>query len=196
MNWKKTLLVIIGTIIIFIIMSPKYCSSGSGKKSDTFIDTVHDTSWNVRIEKTPFYIPGPTQFLPGEIKWRDRPIDTLALLKDYFAKVIYHDTVWIDSFGFVSFHDTITKNRIAARQKEKNYKIPTITKTITKEIHHYHKQERQLNGGFLADPVLLRATGLISYEDRKDRIFHAGLSASPQGPSIVGGVSWPIKKKK
>lgn len=196
MNFKKTLLIVIGAIIIFLIMSPKYCSSRGGKKSDTFIDTLHDTTWNTRIEKTPFYIPGPTQYLPGEIQWKDRPIDTLSLMRDYFARVVYHDTVIIDSFGFVAFHDTIYKNRIAARQKEKNYSIPTVTKTITKEIHHYYVQSRQLNGGVLIDPVLLRATGLLSYEDKKDRIFHAGLSASPQGPSIVGGISWPIKKKK
>lgn len=196
MDFKKTLLLVVGAVIIFMIMSPKYCSSGGGRKSDTFIDTLHDTTWNTKIEKTPFYIPGPTQYLPGEVFWRDKPIDTMALLKDYFAKVVYHDTVWIDSFGFVAFHDTISKNRIKARQKEKNYSIPSITKTINKEIHHYHSQERQLNGGFLADPVLLRATALISYEDKKDRIFHAGVSASPQGPSIIGGVSWPIKKKK
>jgi len=196
MSFRNTLLFTALALLIFWAMSTKYCSSNGGKKSDTFIDTLHDTTWNTRIEKTPFYIPGPTQYLPGEVLWRDKPIDTMSLLKDYFARVVYHDTVIIDSFGFVAFHDTIQKNRIAARQKEKNYSIPVITKTITKEIHHYYVQQRQFNGGVLIDPVQLRATGLISYEDKKDRIFHAGLSASPQGPSIVGGISWPISKKK
>lgn len=184
----------IGLIILFIffILKVKNCSSKS--KTDTIINVKYDTTWKIKIEKTPVYTPGPIKILPGDTHYL--PVDTLAILKDYYKKVYYNDTLFIDSFGYIVYHDLVTENKIAKRQKELNYKIPVLTKTIEKEINHYYNQSRQINAGFLMDPLKLRLSGLISYEDKKDHIFHLGITASQQGSSIIGGMSWKIKTIK
>lgn len=194
MNYSKiiTWLLLIG-IIVFVLIAPKYCSAGK-TKTDTFETVVHDTIWNIKKEKSPVYIPGKTQYLPGNIIYI--PVDTNAILTDYYAKRIYHDTIFIDSFGFVAIHDTISKNRIAARQNEKDYKIPVLTKTITREIHHYDIY-RKVYGGFLVDIAALGGQGIITYETKKNRSFHVGIGVTLNGgPSFVGGMSVPIWKSK
>jgi hypothetical protein len=186
----------IGTVILIILvfMNLKNCNSSGTKKSDTIITIKYDTTWKTKIEKTPVYTPGPTKILPGDTTYLT--VDTAAILKDFYSKVYYNDTLKIDSFGFVAYHDVVTENKIASRQKESNYKIPTITKTVEKEIHHYYNQPRQLNAGFLIDPIRFRVSGLVSYENKKDHIFHLGVTTSQQGSSIIGGMTWKIKTIK
>jgi hypothetical protein len=186
----------IGLIILIILAFSKIknCSTGDKSKTDTIITVKYDTTWKTKIEKTPVYTPGPTQILPGDTQYL--PVDTAAILKNFYSKVYYNDTLLIDSFGYVAYHDMVTENKIAKRQKESNYKIPVVTKTVEKEIHHYYKQPRQFNAGFLVDPLKLRLSGLVSYEDKKDHIFHLGVTTSQQGSSIIGGMSWKIKMIK
>ena len=180
-------------LIILVFVKVETCNT-SKSKSDTIITIKYDTAWKTKIEKTPVYTPGPTKILPGDTQYL--PVDTLAILKNYYNKIYYNDTLLIDSFGFVVYHDMVTENKIVQRQKESNYKIPVITKTIEKEIHHYYKQPRQVNAGFLVDPLKLRLSGLVSYEDKKDHIFHLGVTTSQQGSSIIGGMTWKIKTIK
>ena len=91
----------------------------------------------VKVE-TPVYVP----------KWRTKvetvtefefetdtfytPIDTNEILKDYYSKYAYQDTVQVDTFGNIVISDTITKNYIIARKVQSNLEIPEITieKTI------------------------------------------------------------------
>jgi len=184
------------SLIILVILAfskIKNCST-SRSKSDTIITIKYDTTWKTKIEKTPVYTPGPTKILPGDTTYLT--VDTAAILKDFYSKVYYNDTLKIDSFGFVAYHDVVTENKIASRQKESNYKIPTITKTVEKEIHHYYNQPKQLNAGFLIDPIRFRVSGLVSYENKKDHIFHLGVTTSQQGSSIIGGMTWKIKTIK
>jgi hypothetical protein len=59
-------------------------------------------------------------------------IDTGVILADYYSKVFYSDTTKT-KYGNVIIKDTVTQNRISARQVITDFKIPevTITKTIT-----------------------------------------------------------------
>jgi len=193
MNLKVLQYIILIILIILVFVKVETCNT-SKSKSDTIITIKYDTAWKTKIEKTPVYTPGPTKILPGDTQYL--PVDTLAILKNYYNKIYYNDTLLIDSFGFVVYHDMVTENKIVQRQKESNYKIPVITKTIEKEIHHYYKQPRQVNAGFLVDPLKLRLSGLVSYEDKKDHIFHLGVTTSQQGSSIIGGMTWKIKTIK
>jgi|TARA_B110000908_G_scaffold13484_1_gene15598 hypothetical protein len=78
-------------------------------------------------------------------KWRDRiviktdtilaSIDTLAILKDYYAKYVYSDTLMIDTVGYAIINDTITRNSIFSRNVTTNILIPTITQTNTVYIN-------------------------------------------------------------
>lgn len=74
------------------------------------------------------------------------PADTLAILRDFFAKNIYKDTLTIPE-GYISIIDTISKNKILGRQY--NAKITQVTIRETKEITYPEKKRAGLYvGGF------------------------------------------------
>lgn len=195
MKFERISLVMLLTgIIIFILLFPKYCSSPSPAIRDTVTTTKYDTTYVTTKVKSPVYIPGETKYLPGTTTFL--PVDTNAILSDYYASRIYNDTILIDSFGFVAFHDSVSRNKIAGRQNEKNYKIPVITKEVTKEITVI-KPCRKLYGGVLVDPMTFGGVGMMSYKTKTDKLYHAGAGASIKGGfSIMGGVSVPLWRSK
>jgi hypothetical protein len=43
-------------------------------------------------------------------------VDTASILRDYFARVVYLDTLKDDSSAFIAIRDTVTENRLRGRQ--------------------------------------------------------------------------------
>ena len=133
-------------------------------------------------------------------------VDTAALLKDFFAKNIYKDTLNLpDSLGIVSLIDTITQNKIFGRTfnasvKQRTIKETTIVKELPKTKVFYG-----LEGGFnKADVVSHLGLGVL-INTKQDKIFHLGIGAANRttdgtsgalSPYIGGGVYWKIKLKK
>lgn len=133
-------------------------------------------------------------------------VDTAALLKDFFAKNIYKDTLNLpDSLGTVSLIDTITQNKILGRTfnasvKQRTIKETTIVKELPKTKVFYG-----LEGGFnKADVVSHLGLGVL-INTKQDKIFHLGIGAANRttdgtsgalSPYIGGGVYWKIKFKK
>jgi hypothetical protein len=60
---------------------------------------VHDTLW-----------------LPGDTSYVLRPVDTAAIMRDYFASAEYSDTVKDDSSALIVINEQISRNRIEARE--------------------------------------------------------------------------------
>jgi hypothetical protein len=142
---------IIIVVLIIIIILPQQCSNPLmrfnlfGKKKDTFIEgsviTKIETKWDTLTLEKEVYIP----------KWRIKidtihdtilnNIDTLSVLKDYYAKYFYSDTISLDSFGFITINDTLTRNTVIARQVIPILYIPTTTITrdslISKNEFYY-----------------------------------------------------------
>ena len=134
----QTLLIVVLVVLLFLQRS---CSSTSVPEPKVITETV--TKWDtVSITKTE-YIP----------KWKTRietihdtipsSIDTVAILKDYYAKYFYTDTIQIDTLGSIVINDTITRNLISMRDVQSNIFIPTTT--ITNTIYLY---KREFYGGF------------------------------------------------
>jgi hypothetical protein len=133
-------------------------------------------------------------------------IDTMALLKDYYSKVLYKDTLILpDSLGTVSILDTITQNKILGRTFNASVKQRTIKETmIVKELPKT-KVFYGLEGGFnKADFVSSVGAGVL-INTKKDKIYQLGLGVNNQTtdginggftPYIRGGVYWKIKFKK
>jgi hypothetical protein len=133
-------------------------------------------------------------------------IDTMALLKDYYSKVLYKDTLVLpDSLGTVSLIDTITQNKILGRTfnasvKQRTIKETTIVKELPKTKVFYG-----LEGGFnKADFVSSVGAGVL-INTKKDKIYQLGLGVNNQttdgvnggfSPYLRGGVYWKIKLKK
>jgi len=133
-------------------------------------------------------------------------IDTMALLKDYYSKVLYKDTLVLpDSLGTVSLIDTITQNKILGRTFNASVKQRTIKETmIVKELPKT-KVFYGLEGGFnKADFVSSVGMGVL-INTKKDKILQLGLGVNNKTtdgttggftPYIRGGVYWKIKLRK
>jgi hypothetical protein len=133
-------------------------------------------------------------------------IDTLALLKDYYSKVLYKDTLVLpDSLGIVALNDTISQNKILGRTfnasvKQRTIKETTIVKELPKTKLFYG-----LEGGFnKADFVSSVGAGVL-INTKKDKIYQLGLGVTNQTtdgtnggftPYVRGGVYWKLKLKK
>jgi len=133
-------------------------------------------------------------------------VDTMALLKDYYSKVLYKDTLVLpDSLGTVSLSDTISQNKIFGRTFNASVKQRTIKETmIVKELPKTQVYYG-LTGGFnKADVVSNVGAGLL-IKTKKDKIYNLGVGVSNRvtdgtngtlSPYIGGGVYWKIKLKK
>ena len=133
-------------------------------------------------------------------------IDTMALLKDYYSKVLYKDTLILpDSLGIVALNDTISQNKILGRTFNASVKQRTIKETmIVKELPKT-KVFYGLEGGFnKADFVSSVGAGVL-INTKKDKIYQLGLGVNNQTtdgtnggftPYVRGGVYWKIKFKK
>ena len=133
-------------------------------------------------------------------------IDTMALLKDYYSKVLYKDVLVLpDSLGTVAVTDTISQNKILGRTFNANVKQRTIKETtIVKELPKT-KLFYGLEGGFnKADFVSSVGAGVL-INTKKDKIYQLGLGVTNQTtdgtnggftPYVRGGVYWKLKLKK
>lgn len=99
------------------------------------------------------------------------PVDTTAILQDYFARAFYRDTL-LTQYGTVAIEDTISQNRIQARRWATNFTIPTITKTVTLEA----KPRSQLYAGFsgLFGQQAIGAEINLSLKTKRDQFYEAG----------------------
>lgn len=67
----------------------------------------------------------------GSTLWRTLPIDTNAILNDYFSKIFYSDTIQKDSSFLAIINDTVSRNQIIHRQFFfQNLKETTIQTTV------------------------------------------------------------------
>jgi hypothetical protein len=133
-------------------------------------------------------------------------IDTMALLKDYYSKVLYKDTLVLpDSLGIVALNDTISQNKILGRTfnasvKQRTIKETTIVKELPKTKVFYG-----LEGGFNKADFISSVGAGVLINTKKDKIYQLGLGVNNQttdgvnggfSPYLRGGVYWKIKIKK
>jgi hypothetical protein len=133
-------------------------------------------------------------------------IDTAALLKDYYSKVLYKDVLVLpDSLGTVAVTDTISQNKILGRTFNASVKQRTIKETMIVKEPAKTQLYYGLNGGFnKADVVTSIGAGLI-LKTKKDKIYQFSLGVNNRvvdgttgglSPYIGFGTYWKIKVKK
>ena len=133
-------------------------------------------------------------------------VDTAALLKDFFAKNVYKDTLRLpDSLGIVAVTDTITQNKILGRTfnasvKQREIKETLIVKELPKTQVYYG-----FNGGFNKADVVSNIGAGVIIKTKKDKIYQLGAGVANRvtdgtngtlSPYIGAGVYWKIKLKK
>jgi len=133
-------------------------------------------------------------------------IDTAALLKDYYSKVLYKDVLILpDSLGTVAITDTISQNKILGRTFNASVKERTIKETMIVKEPAKTQLYYGLNGGFnKADLVSAVGAGLI-LKTKKDKIYQFTLGVNNRttdgttgsfSPYVGFGTYWKIKVKK
>ena len=134
-------------------------------------------------------------------------IDTAALLKDYYSKVLYKDVLVLpDSLGTVAVTDTISQNKIWGRTfnanvKQRIIKETTIVKELPKTQVYYG-----FTGGFNKVDVVANLGAGVLIKSKSDKIYQLGIGVANKvgtdgtngvlSPFIGGGVFWKIKFKK
>jgi hypothetical protein len=168
-----------------------------GKKEPTpdegTVITKIETKWDTVKFDSLVYVP----------KWRVRvdtvydttlkDIDTLSILKDYYAKYFYTDTLDLDSFGNIVIYDTISKNMILARTATPMLYIPT---TIITRDSLINKNEFYYGIGLAANKEQFSYLGgEILYRSKHKKIVSLGLGLNQNlQPVVTGRFMWKFGK--
>ena len=138
-----TYLIILALVALLIIQNQcQHPKQDNQPVSDTIMITsiifdtitIHDTAYQ------PKYIykdTGTTKII----------YDTVLILKDYFTKYFYSDTILNDTSAQIIINDTIYKNRIISRLPKVKLYHPVITNTILTSERH-PERSRRVSAGF------------------------------------------------
>ena len=116
---SNVLFLAIGATIMWLLL--KQCSSPTEPVIKYLPgDSIPYTVYNgvpkpyavYHTDTIPYY---DTTWLPGDTQYVLKPIDTMFILRDYYAKVKYIDTVKNDSSALIVLNETVFKNRISNR---------------------------------------------------------------------------------
>jgi len=160
---------------------------------EEIVKTEVVTKWDtVEVAKTE-YVPKIVERVIVDIDTFSTPIDTVSVLKDYYAKYFYTDTIQIDTLGSIVINDTITRNLIAMRDVQSNIFIPTTTITNTVYLNR-----REFYGGIsiTGQPTQLDfINGELLYKGKKRNAYGIGVGINNElVPIYTFKVFWKIGK--
>lgn len=190
-------------VLIVVIILQRNCSGPSlnlniphnGTPIEGTVITKIETKWDTVTLDSLVYVPKWNAKIEYRTEYETliSNIDTLSILKDYYSKYFYSDTIDLDSFGSIVINDTITKNSITTRKVKPSLYIPTTTITrdslITKRELYYglglatNKQQFSYVGGELL------------YRSRRKHIYGVGIGVNNElQPVFSGRIMWKIGK--
>jgi hypothetical protein len=133
-------------------------------------------------------------------------VDTAALLKDYYSKVLYKDVLILpDSLGTVAVTDTISQNRILGRTFNANVRERTIREELIVKEPAKTQLYYGLNAGFNKEDYVSAIGGGVILKTKKDKIYQFNLGVNNRttdgtngsfSPYVGFGTYWKIKVKK
>lgn len=200
----KTILIIGLIVVIFLL---RFCGNDNGNTEDPniikvkgkkyeIVDHKRDTTYitrdsiiyrkgkDIKVEvEVPVYIP--------------QDADTNLILKDYFSKRFYIDTIDLGQKSFVIIKDTITENKIITRIFESSITEKIINDTFFLKELPKVKFFIGLQSGFDRSSIINYGGVNLLYNDKKDRIFGLGVGLnSNRQTTLMGSVYWKLKLKK
>jgi hypothetical protein len=122
-------------------------------------------------------------------------VDTIAIIKNYFAKNVYKDTLHLpDSLGYVILLDTISKNTIESRMFTASVKQRTIKETtIVKELPKT-KIFWGVGLGFDKTNYIHHVQGNLLINTKCDKLYNIGAGVDiNKVPFINASIYWKIK---
>ena len=186
----KTKITYISIIVLLIGVIVYLLTQGNTQEERVEIKTTIEKI-PVKVE-TPVYVPKWRTKVEIDIDTFTVPIDTNAILRDYYAIYNYIDTVGTDSIKIV-INDTITTNKIASRVVSYNIKYPIIT--TTKEIF-VNKRQFYQGFGLGGNTTGLNYLGYeFLYKDKKRNAFGLGAGVDNNlKPTANVKMYWKIGK--
>jgi len=134
-----------------------------------------------------------TEYLP-DTNYANLLKQYVELASKHIAQNVYNDTIKIDSTGWVSIKDTVSKNRLTTRSFEYKFKYPKITETIT--IPEKKKNQMYV-GGMISgnrEQIVNQINAGLLLKTKKDQIFGVNAGINTQGQVVYGLQSyWKIK---
>jgi hypothetical protein len=188
LNSLQTVLIL---ILALIILLQSQCSRKDPVEPEVIV-TI-ETKWDtVEVEKIS-YVPKWRTKVVTEYDTIPRDIDTVEILKDYYARYYYTDTLTLDTLGYLVLNDTITKNSILNRSFTSKIQIPTTT--ITKEIY-LNKREFYWGLGVHGRPDQLNYVGgEFMYRTKNKQVYGLGVGLNQDLQPVFGGrMFWKIGK--
>ena len=187
-NSIQTLLLVVLAVLLFL---QRGCSSTPPVEPEVIKEVV--TRWDtVKIEKTQ-YVPKIVEKVVVDIDTFSTPIDTVTVLKDYYAKYSYTDTIQLDTLGSIVISDTITRNLISYRDVQPNIFIPTTT--VTNTVYLY---KREFFGGIAVgatNQAVQNINAELLYVNKKRQAYGFGVGLNPQfQPVYTVRMYWKIGK--
>jgi hypothetical protein len=174
----QTLLVVVLAALLFL---QRGCSSTPPVEPEVITEVV--TQWDTIKVTEKEYVPKYIRKTVVEIDTFSVPIDTISILKDYYAKYFYTDTIKIDTLGTIVINDTVTRNLISIRDVQSNIFIPTTTITNT-----IYLKKRELFGGVSvsSSPTAIQnLNGELLFINKKRQAYGIGAGINNQFQPVL-----------
>ena len=190
MSFFKNIQSVVIVALVITIFLLRQCNPSQPVGDEVVIKT--EVKWDTIKKEVPKYIPKLVSKVEIDIDTFSTPIDTTAILKDYYSIAYYEDYQELDSLT-LTIKDSITQNRIYLRLLE--YKIAYPTKTITKEIYK-NKREFFVGLGMTGNREQIQYFGgELLYKNKKRQAFGAGIGINQNlVPTISGRMYWKLGK--
>ena len=178
-------------VLVVVISLMRQCS---GPVTPTEPQIIRDTIIEyVTIEKEyPVYVPKIKYITKVDIDTFLTPVDTLAILADYYAVRTYEDTQVLDSLN-ITITDTVSQNQILGRQIAYNFTYPR--KTITEKIYI---NQRELYFGLRGIGNIDQVSylgGEMLFRNKKKQVYSFGVGVDQNlVPVISLSMYWKLGK--
>ena len=190
-DYFKNIQTVLIVVLVIVILLMRSCSGNVQPTEPVVIrDTVVEY---VTIEKEyPVYVPKIKYITKVSIDTFTTPIDTSAILADYYAIRTYEDTQVLDSLD-LTITDTVSQNQILGRKIAYNFTYPR--KTI-KETIILNKRELYFGVGVTGNQDQLQYLGgEMVFRNKKRQAYGLGGGVNQNlVPVISARMYWKLGK--
>jgi len=178
-------------VLVVVILLMRQCS---GPVTPTEPQIIRDTIIEyVTIEKEyPVYVPKVKYITKVDIDTFTTPIDTSAILSNYYAIKTYEDKQVLDSLD-LTITDTVSQNQILGRKITYNFTYPRKT---VKETIILNKRELYFGVGVTGNPDQLQYLGgEMVFKNKKRQAYGLGVGVDQSlVPVISFRMLWKLGK--
>jgi hypothetical protein len=190
-DFFKNIQILLIVVLAALLFFQHSCSSTPQVEPEVITEVV--TRWDTLKVTKKEYVPKYIRKTIIDIDTFQAPIDTVSILKDYYAKYFYTDTIKIDTLGTIIVNDTVTRNLILMRDVQSNIFIPTTT--VTNTVYLY---KREFYGGIAigsTNQAVQNINGEFLYVNKKRNAYGFGVGLNPDfQPIYTVRMYWKIGK--